>query len=416
MRSIPTLLSLLLVVACGEPEPIALDPSDDTNPTDPTGPTGPTNPTGPTDPTNTACVPTREAFEENALPAIERSCGTCHGETVAFGAPYTLLDYNELVAGEAPNRKVDAFVAELMDRTMPPATQGLMPHNDLDTMVSWGSCGELHPDPSDGLEASQPIWEAPTDPPAGVSNVDLRVDNEAIGPNDIDDYRYFLFSNLVDDDMFIRRMEALIDDERVVHHITLRELLGLNYLYTWAPGTGPIEFPDGGLRLKRFDTLLMEIHYNNGAGLPNVVDSSGLRLWVDEPSGTEWGMASPSVYDISVPPNSIGEATSVCSPTREFDILAGMPHMHETGTDFLHTITRSDGTEETLIELSGWSFEAQYFYEMPTTVYPGDQLTLTCTYDNPYDHTLTWGEGTSDEMCFNFIYVTPPEAAFQCLF
>jgi hypothetical protein len=407
------LLPLLALGACtGGADPVELDPTSKPSTEDPL-PTGTeTQPT--VTGTEDRCVPTQAAFEQNALPAIERNCVLCHGATPDFGAPYTLLDYEALVAGD--DRIVDKMVDALMARTMPPPSQGLMPHNDLDTLVAWASCGLIHPDPADGLWASRDVWEAPVDPPAGATAVNLSANGHEVGPNDIDDYQYFLFRNLVDEDMFIRRMEAIIDESRVVHHITLNHALGFDYLYTWAPGTGAIEFPDGGIRLTPNETLVMNIHYNNGAGIEDVVDSSGIRLWVDTPSGTEWGMASPSVYDIDVPPNSVAEATESCRVTRDFEIIAGMPHMHEIGSEFRHVLTRSDGTEETLIELTGWSFEAQYFYDMPVTVRDGDLLTLTCTFDNTTGETVQFGQGTSDEMCFDFIYVTPPEAAFQCAF
>jgi hypothetical protein len=405
------LLVPLMAMACSGSDPVELDPTSDPDTEEPL-PTG----TGPL-PTGTTerCVPSQTAFEDNALPAIERNCALCHGAQPDFGAPYSLLDYDALIAGDG-DRIVDKMADVLMARTMPPQSQGLMPHSDLDTLVAWSSCGLLHPDPSDGLEASRPVWEAPADPPAGAINVDLSANGDYVGPDAIDDYRYYFFRNLVEEDMFIRRMEAVIDDSRVVHHITLNHALGFDYLYTWAPGTGAIEFPDGGIRLTPNETLVMNIHYNNGAGIEDVYDSSGIRLWVDTPSGTEWGMAAPSVYDIEVPPNSTAEATDTCTATRDFQIIAGMPHMHEIGSEFKHVLTRGDGTEETIIELTGWSFEAQYFYDMPVTVNSGDTLTLTCTFDNPGDSTVTWGEGTSDEMCFDFIYVTPPEAAFQCAF
>jgi hypothetical protein len=48
-------------------------------------------------------------------------------------------------------------------------------------------------------------------------------------------------------------------------------------------------------------------------------------------------------------------------------------------------------------------------------VLPGDVLTTTCTYDNPSTSTVTFGEGTRDEMCFDFITVYPYGAATkQC--
>ncbi len=407
---------LLALAACSGPDPVELDPTDDPTVVDTDVPVTDTEDTDVLT-TPAGCVPTREAFETNAMPAIERNCLECHGEPTQFGAPWSVLDYDELVAGDAPDRKVDLMLERLLDRTMPPPTAGLMPHADLDTLVGWASCGLVHPDPSVGLEASQPVWEAPPKPPAGTTAVNLSANGHFVDVDDIDAYEYFLFGNLVNQDVFVRRMEAVIDESRVVHHITLHHLVGYDYLYTWAPGTGAIEFPDGGIRLRPNDGLIMEIHYNNGAGIADVYDSSGIRLWVGDTTGTEWGMAAPSVYDLDIPAGSSGlENSDTCRATMDFEILAGMPHMHEIGSTLEHVIERQDGTEETLIELSGWSFEAQYFYEMPAQIQSGDRLRLTCTYDNPHAFDVGWGEGTSDEMCFNFIYVTPPAAAFQCLF
>ena len=43
-----------------------------------------------------------------------------------------------------------------------------------------------------------------------------------------------------------------------------------------------------------------------------------------------------------------------------------------------------------------------------------DQLRMRCGYDNPTNETVTAGLGTSDEMCFDFMVVTPAAAAAQC--
>ena len=99
----------------------------------------------------------------------------------------------------------------------------------------------------------------------------------------------------------------------------------------------------------------------------------------------------------------------------DYQILAGMPHMHEIGSAFRHEITRVDGSQETLIALNGWSFELQYFYDMNTMIKAGDVLDLTCTFDNYKDYWVSAGGGTTDEMCFNFMYVTPPAAGGECV-
>jgi hypothetical protein len=75
---------------------------------------------------------------------------------------------------------------------------------------------------------------------------------------------------------------------------------------------------------------------------------------------------------------------------------------------------RADGSVENLIELSGWSFESQFFYEMPAQVRAGDQLVMTCGYFNDTDQVVVAGLATSDEMCFDFLVVTPASAEGQC--
>jgi hypothetical protein len=36
---------------------------------------------------------------------------------------------------------------------------------------------------------------------------------------------------------------------------------------------------------------------------------------------------------------------------------------------------------------------------------PTDTLEIQCTYDNPGTTTVTWGEGTTDEMCLGSLQV-----------
>ncbi len=362
------------------------------------------------------CVPAESQYESVVSPILNEYCADCHGAEPAFGAPYSLVDgYADLVAGAEGERKVDAMLSELRDRTMPPAFSQQLPHTDLDSLVGWVSCGLEHPDPSVGLEANREIWDAGDTPPAGSEPLELRPEPQTIGPDVIDDYRNFRFSNLVEEDRFVTRIEPIIDDSRVLHHITLRAGSGEDtYWYAWAPGTGPIEFPDGGMRIRPDDTFKLQIHYNNGAGVTDAVDTSGIRLYVSDAAGTEYGMASPTTFAIVVPPESTATATKTCTATMDFDIIAGFPHMHEIGSTFTHDVIRQDGSVENLITLTGWNFEAQYFYEIPVRVNAGDQLRMVCGYDNPTNSMVVGGQNTSNEMCFNFMVVVPAEAATEC--
>lgn len=361
------------------------------------------------------CVPSEDAYV-HAAPVLEAGCADCHGATPQFGAPYSLVDgYADLIEGAVGERKVDAIVRELVEQTMPPSSAEPLGHTDLDTLVAWASCGEEHAPESDELTVNRGVWEAPAEAPEDAVDLELRVGEQVVELDDIDDYRQFEFTGIVDDTRYIRRIEPVIDESRVLHHITLTRG-DFPFLYAWAPGTGAIEFPNGGMRVDSDDRFVLEVHYNNGAGVPDAVDDSGVRLWLSEAVEVEYGMMSPNTWQMQIPPGEQAEFTQRCSASMDFEILAGMPHMHEIGSTFVHDVRRADDSVDNLITLSGWSFETQPFYEMPMQVHAGDKLVMTCGYDNTTDQTVVAGAGTSDEMCFDFLVVTPAEAAFDCAF
>jgi hypothetical protein len=87
--------------------------------------------------------------------------------------------------------------------------------------------------------------------------------------------------------------------------------------------------------------------------------------------------------------------------------------MHELGTRFVTEIRRGgdSGPAETLVEVDPWDFDGQTTYPHEGVVLePGDAIVTRCTYDNPHDYTVTYGEDTEDEMCFNFLTVYPLDA------
>jgi hypothetical protein len=52
---------------------------------------------------------------------------------------------------------------------------------------------------------------------------------------------------------------------------------------------------------------------------------------------------------------------------------------------------------------------AAAFYDGPPRIAGGgDMARITCSYDTTKDgQPITWGEGTDDEMCLAFLYVSP---------
>ena len=376
------------------------------------------------------CTPSKAVYNSVASGLIEEHCGKCHGETPQFGAPNTLVgDYDALLVGEVRSRLVDRMAVRAANKTMPPVGN-LVPHTDLDTLVEWASCGETHTDHSVGLSADRPVWEAPTGSPDGMEYFDLLAPSFDVTPTTLDLYQCFTFEIPVDGERHIVRMEPMVDESRVLHHIVvLRDTdhtapltphtcysmsQGADFLYSWAPGTGAIEFPEGGLAAAPGDRYVIQIHYNNGAGVEGVKDKSGVRFYHAERTGPTYGMIAPGPLVFDVAPGEEKVVEGVCNARQDFTVISGMPHMHEVGTAFDQVLMRDGELVESVIELTGWSFELQYFYSFPMEVKAGDQLVTRCTFNNQTGSRVESGVRTQDEMCFNFMYVTPPPLGRFC--
>ncbi|MEO0325271.1 MAG: hypothetical protein AAF447_20100 [Myxococcota bacterium] len=354
-----------------------------------------------------ACVPDEASYEATLRPLLAQRCFGCHGDAPQFGAPFPLTEYAPLIEGPEGERIVDRMAFRIAEGSMPPVGAPQPELAERDTIVRWASCGNLGVEAPTGPSASRPPFMAPAEPPAGLTTVDVTAGGFVVDAADRDRYQDFFFSGVVDEERFIRRFEAVVDDARVVHHLTLERAQpggAMRYLYTWAPGTGAFEFPEGGIRLGPDDELRLEIHYNNGASLPDVVDSSGVRLFLGEVAGTEYLMADPGpgAFGFSVPARSESTAETDCTVQQDVTVLATMPHMHEIGTSFEVLV---DGEE--VLRLDGWSFENQLFYDLPLALRAGQRLTVRCDFRNATSDAVRAGLRTEDEMCFAFTYITP---------
>ena len=378
--------------------------------------------------TEPTCVPDRENWDAAVKDIVSVHCGQCHSQPTDFGAPYALVDYDALIQGKHGERPVDRMVELLKAGEMPPPPRPKPNHADFDSMILWASCGLEHPDYQDGLQSSAPIFFPEGGTLQDASTWEIRAGGFAVKPNYIDRYQCFALEVPVTEPSLIRRIEMVVDESRVLHHVVLyrdteHAYDGRNqfrctgtpgnsdFLYSWAPGQDAIQFESGGLVMTPGERYILQIHYNNAAGISGVEDNSGVRVFYETQTDDvpAYSMFVPGPNLFLVPPQSYLSVSGYCNITDEITLFAGMPHMHELGRDFSSEIVRSDGSTESIIELTGWSFEAQLFYKYDTKLYPGDQLKTTCGFYNDSEtEFVLFGSNTSEEMCFNFAYVTPP--------
>ena len=371
------------------------------------------------------CVPDEAAWDEHVSAIVDERCASCHGSEPSFGAPNDLTDLELLLDGEPGNRPVDRMARRAASNTMPPPTSPELSHDELDTLVGWATCGEVHPDPTIGLVADAEVYAVDVPEHAELPSFDLTSSGYAVSPDTLDRYQCFAMDIPVDEPRFVKRLQVSLDDARVLHHVVLHldqtgsseglesfscdtgDFGPTGQIWAWAPGTGAFDFEDGGLAIEPGDRAIVEIHYNNAAGLDDVVDHSGVRVFHGPVEDTEWTLAALGPEEFEVPQGD----SAVCDSSEVFDarrLLAGMPHMHELGAEFQAWIERADGSRDDLVNLTGWSFEAQLVYAFDALVEEGDQVWTRCGFRNETGADAHSGNRTQDEMCFDFVFVGPP--------
>jgi hypothetical protein len=211
------------------------------------------------------------------------------------------------------------------------------------------------------------------------------------------------------------RTRSLIDNDKVIHHWLLYNNQGAvqdgavassigahpdaSLVVGWAPGNEPPVLPANvGLGIPG-QGFTLEVHYNNKLG-NGQTDKSGVELCVTEKlrpheAQVSW-LGTQTLNKIS--------ASGTCKPalTGPVNILFSWPHEHLQGRHLTTVITRANGTQETLVD-EPFDFNSQIVYSTPTVINPGDSLTTTCTYAQP----TPFGQGTTSEMCYNFVTAYP---------
>jgi hypothetical protein len=238
------------------------------------------------------------------------------------------------------------------------------------------------------------------------------------------------------------------------------------WLAAWAPGGGESVFARGtGVRLAAGSQIVLQVHYNLRAiDQADGPDNTSVRLRLAPGSAR---LAAVHTMLIAAPvelPCTPQESGRLCDrnralidlsarfgqqagatvaglqllcggslvapragPTQHCDrtasrrlvVRAVAGHMHLLGRSISVTLNPGQPGEQTLLDRKVWDFDNQRATPLrhPVTVRPGDTLRVTCTHDaslraaipelaNEQPRYVTWGEGTSDEMCLGIVLYT----------
>ncbi|CAM9101397.1 unnamed protein product [Ectocarpus fasciculatus] len=209
-------------------------------------------------------------------------------------------------------------------------------------------------------------------------------------------------------------------------------------IFVWAPGMLSAELPDDvgflfGNESGGLNSLRVQTHYNNPDGVSGMNDSSGVRVYYTEelrpmhmglvklgdPHGALHPQPLPdgkSVYTFGCP----GTCTDTYFEEEEVTVFSHLFHMHENGQRMLTRQYRSDSDgNEVLVhaaEVEYYSFEQAGVHMVTvndSTIKKGDVFTTECFYDTSYSSVgspnVTWGLGSENEMCIDFVYYYPDQ-------
>ena len=425
-----TALTVLLLSGCGGPAqtvpadagtPPAISPSSDGGTSGGDG--GTVNGDG-----GTTAAPT---WHRDVLPVVQRSCAGCHLEGGV--APFPLQTYAQAepmhfaIADAVAQRRMPPWMADPSCRSY--EHERLLTQGEIDTIVAWSAGGAPEGDPAD----------APAEPPPPLAlpwvsdTLDPGFDytpSTATGP---DDYHCFILDPMRTQAADVIGFDIEPGVRRMVHHVLLYSAARTDaqtadaqhagpgwkcfggpgtsnpqVVGGWVPGTPVTQYPQGtGIRVPASAVLVMQIHYNTSTG-PAVPDRTRVKLQYAQQPVAKVAQILPQAHaTFAIPPQSTGYevTTTESGPHPGVTVWGVLPHMHQLGTRLRVEIAQ---TGTCLVDIPKWNFHWQQFYmfKEPVQVAPSHGRKMTCGWDNPTSKTVTWGEGTGDEMCLNYVYLT----------
>lgn len=185
-----------------------------------------------------------------------------------------------------------------------------------------------------------------------------------------------------------------------------------------------ITLPDGvGYALGAHQLMHLELHYINTTDKTADVRAESELFPVDwRGEGQEAGFLVAGTMDIAIPPRSTDSTGDIYLPIPEalegVKYYAVTGHTHRFGTSVsISTASNHDAEGTSIYEPSSfdWSAPEVKYFDPPLQIPSGGGFRVNCTYDNPTDDTITYGESALTEMCFFWAYYYPKNPKQQVL-
>ncbi len=397
-------------------------------------------------------------YYRDVLPIMQNHCQQCHrpGEV----GPFSLMTYRHAV------NWANDIKQYTQNRQMPPwkPCDGPAFQNDrklnekqIATLAAWVDGGTPEGESKDAPAPRQFTkgWQL------GEPDLVLTVGDEfQLGPSGQDLFRCFVLPTDLPEDKHVIAVDVRPGNPRIVHHVLLftdasgqaRKLeqkevdrekkpheldvgpgyssaMGVGFLPRgglggWAPGQMPRYLPDGyALLLPKGGDVVAQVHYHRDGRTEK--DRTKVGLYFAKKSDLKpmqqivlaGGRGARARFFMIPAGASNHRIAGTAWVDQDCTIHSVLPQMHLLGKSIKVTMTPPDAATQTLVAIDNWDYNWQetYVFKQPIPVKAGTKFDIEAYYDNSANNPnnpsnppklVTFGEQTTNEMCFGFIGVT----------
>lgn len=393
-------------------------------------------------------LPSPPTFAKDVAPIIFDACSSCHRP--GGPGPFSLLTHDDV------RRHATQIVEVTKSRFMPPwkadvdngpfVGQRRLSAREIALIEAWveagapaGKAGET-PDPPSRTDG----WQLGT--PDMVVTIPTAYSLQA-EPTDV--FRIFAIPLPIARDRYVRGIEFLPGNARVVHHANIRldytsstraldaadplpgydGLMPRTAVYPdghflgWTPGQlAPLVPGTFAWTLRPGADLVVQLHMQPSGAVESVQPKIGFYFSKEPPTRTPAILRLGS-QGIDIPRNTVRYPIddAYVLPV-DVELHAIQPHAHYRARDVRGTATFPDGSVKTLIHIKDWDFRWQhvYRYEAPLILPKGTRLAMEYVYDNSDTNPrnpdrptrrVFWGQRTVDEMGDLWFQLVPRKPA-----
>lgn len=383
-------------------------------------------------------------FYGHIEPIIHKNCAPCHQPGQA--GPFSLITYDDVA------RKGEFIERVTKSRYMPPwkadrefqtykNSRGLT-DQEIELIQRWVGSGMPKGRSSKKAKVNTGYKEAEKPDLSLVVHSPYKIPTTSI-----DDFRFFNLSSNLPEDKYIRKIEFIPGNRRLVHHSRLmtdttnkvRSIDGMSandpkvsqfekyppvdkFLYGWVPGNFAIEFPKGtGKKVYKDSDIIVNIHYSPNSRAGQTDRSTVNFYFTKEDSLREVYSLAIAEQNISngpffIPANETKTFYASFGPIPiDISAVAILPHMHFLGKTFKAFAVTPAGDAIFLVKIDDWDFNWQetYQFEKLLKIPKGSTILVEATFDNTKDNPanpttppkdVTYGWETSSEMLDLVLY------------